>query len=83
MKFSEYFGLGLNQAELDFVDIELDGDMRLFIDPYALRGRIDPLSVACANDVRVFLQALLDAMRDGDEEGIRELLVLRQKSNSV
>lgn len=74
MRFSQYFGLGLTQPELDFVDIDLDGDIRLFLDPYALRARPDPLAVQCVGDIRHFFQRLLDALRDGDLDRARALL---------
>ena len=74
MRFSEYFRLGLTQPELDFVDIDLDGDIRLFLDPYALRGRGDPLAVQCVADIRRFFQRLLDALREGDLDRARALL---------
>lgn len=74
MRFSEYFDLGLTQPELDFVDIDLDGDIRLFLDPYALRGRGDPLAVQCVADIRHFFQRLLDALREGDLDRARTLL---------
>jgi hypothetical protein len=64
----------MTQPELDFVDVELGGDMRLFIDPYALRTRADPLSVACVEDIRVFFQRLLDALREHDLDEARRLL---------
>jgi hypothetical protein len=41
MKFSEAFGLNKIQAELDFVDIEVDGDTPLYVDPFALSIRKD------------------------------------------
>jgi hypothetical protein len=74
MRFSEYFRLGLGQPELDFVDIDLDGDIRLFMDPYALRGRGDPLAVQCVGDIRRFFQRLLDALREGGLDGARASL---------
>lgn len=74
MRYSQYFNLGLTQPELDFVDINLDGDIRLFLDPYALRARADPLAVQCVADIRRFFQRLLDALRDDDLGRARALL---------
>jgi len=39
--FSELFGLNKTQLQLDFVDVELDTDIPLFIDPFALSQRLD------------------------------------------
>lgn len=36
MRVSEYYTLGLTQPSLDFVDVRLDTDVPLFIDPTAL-----------------------------------------------
>jgi len=74
MRFSQCFNLGLTQPELDFVDIDLDGDIRLFLDPYALRARGDPLAVRCVGDIRRFFQRLLDTLRDDDLDRARALL---------
>ena len=48
--FSEYFGLNKGQHELDFVDVLVnDGDVPLFIDPYAISTRRDRWSIQCQN----------------------------------
>ena len=35
MRISEFFGLGLTQPYLDFVDVDIEGDVRYYIDPTA------------------------------------------------
>ena len=35
-RFSKHFGLGLNQHELDFVDITTQRDAPVYVDPYAI-----------------------------------------------
>ena len=39
--FSSYFDIIKTQAELDFVDIDLNLDTPLYVDPYALTTRDD------------------------------------------
>jgi hypothetical protein len=36
MDFAEHFRLNKSQAELDFVDVPIDGDIPLFVDPFAI-----------------------------------------------
>ena len=74
MRFSSYFHIGLSQPELDFVDVELDEDMRLFIDPYPIATRADALSVACSRDITIFFQEFIERIRSKDHQGARELL---------
>jgi hypothetical protein len=45
--FSQTFALHKTQAELDFVDVPVDADIPLFVDPFAISQRTDPLSQSC------------------------------------
>ena len=36
-RFSEYYNLGKTQAELDYVDVFIDDDIPLFIDPFVFK----------------------------------------------
>jgi hypothetical protein len=51
-RFSDYFRLGQSQYQLDFVDIPLETDVRLYVDPFAIGALSDPWSEQ-ANDLIV------------------------------
>jgi hypothetical protein len=59
-RFSRTFGINKTQAELDFVDISLDRDNLLFVDPFALAQRVDRWSQDCHNSLIVFFQTIID-----------------------
>ena len=83
MKFSDHFRLGHAQAELDFVDVELDLDTPLFLDPYSLRTRGDDFSAACAHAITVYFAALLEAIRERDDDEARRLLSALHEPNET
>lgn len=74
MLFSQHFGINKSQAQLDFVDIDLDQDKHLFIDPYAFSQANDAWSVLCHDSVVSFFQAVLDAIKRNDEVRGRAIL---------
>ena len=67
MRISAWAGLHNRQAELDFVDIDTDEDTRLFVDPYAIDIRDDAWSAQCSLHLRSFFNALITALRRGEE----------------
>ncbi|MFO0992952.1 MAG: hypothetical protein U1E67_13595 [Hyphomicrobiales bacterium] len=74
MKFSKYFQLGKEQAELDFVDVNPSADTRLFVDPYAISIRRDMWSQDCGDSLRSFFQEVLEALRKSDSYRIATLM---------
>jgi hypothetical protein len=60
---SEHFGLNRAQAELDFVDVPINGDLGLFVDPFTFTVRDDAWSFACNESVLSFFSAALDCVR--------------------
>lgn len=74
MRFSEIFGIGLEQPQLDFVDITPDADTPLFIDPFAISLKGDAWSELCHQHISHFFQTALDHIRAGRDAQARAML---------
>lgn len=73
--FSECFKLNKSQYELDFVDVPINnGDIPLFIDPYAISKRNDYWSIDCHNAIVEFFQGVIDEIRQGKESQAKDML---------
>jgi len=83
MRFSDYFGLGKSQAELDFVDIPVGNDLPLFVDPYAFAIEHDPWFIECNNLVVAFFDLTLQKIRSGDDVGAKQLLLHLHEPNET
>ena len=73
MRITELYGLGVNQREIDFVDIDPDQDLPLFIDPFFLGTRTDSWSVSASRTVRNFFETFVTIARSGDHVRARAL----------
>lgn len=73
-KFSEIFGIGLDQPQLDFVDISPERDTPLFIDPFAISLKGDEWSEICHLHITHFFQTALNHIRAGREAEARAML---------
>lgn len=65
IRISDHFGLKKSQAELDFVDVPIDGDLLLFVDPYAFTLDNDPWFVECNNLIVDYFALLVKSIRAG------------------
>lgn len=72
--FSDEFNLAKTQPELDFVDISLNTDNRLFVDPFALSQKPDHWSQDAHHTLISFFQSIIDSIREGNEDRAKELL---------
>ena len=66
MLLSLALGLNMSQPMLDFVDIDLDLDFPLYIDPAGFLKPRDDFAQKCQDDLRSFFGAVLKAIRKGD-----------------
>jgi hypothetical protein len=73
-RFSEHFGLGRSQAELDFVNVSNDFDTPVYVDPYAIEIHDDIWAAQASEYIRVFFKEVLTALRDDDKERARNLM---------
>lgn len=65
MRVSEYFNLGKTQAYLDFVDVPIDTDIEVFIDPTALRTLTSNWGSECASLVQYYFESVLNRIKSG------------------
>lgn len=72
LKISEKLKLERNQSELDFVDIDLDNDTALFLDPYFLSIREDKWSKKAHRTLENYFQFVLNLLEKGEENKAKE-----------
>jgi hypothetical protein len=58
-RVSTYFGLGATQPFLDFADVDIDGDLPVFLDPTALLAFNTPWANECVALIQDFFQHIL------------------------
>jgi hypothetical protein len=73
-RISEYFGLGLAQGQLDFVDTFIDRDVVLFVDPTAIRHTVGAMRDECVSLLQSFFDEVVSAIRSGNDRRARLLL---------
>ena len=77
------FGLNKTQPELDFVNVNVDGDLPLFVDPFALALRPDPWSQGAHDTLVGFFQQVVDEIRAGQMDRALNLLGNLQEPNET
>ncbi|MFB5269116.1 hypothetical protein ACE41H_20335 [Paenibacillus enshidis] len=73
MKISEIFNLEVSQIQLDFVDINIDQDYPMYIDPYLISTRSDPWSVEVNRTIKNFFSKVAEYIRNDEHELAIEL----------
>ncbi|NLU79097.1 hypothetical protein HCA58_12060 [Micromonospora sp. HNM0581] len=83
MRVSEYYKLDKKQSELDFVDVDIVNDVRLYVDPRAIAQLSGPWADSCASSIQSFFQRVLDAITDGDNDLALSLLSNLREPNET
>jgi hypothetical protein len=80
-RVSDFYSLGRTQPYLDFVDVPINTDARVFVDPTAMRSLESPFGQECASLVQHYFQVVLERIRDGKNDEARELVSALRERN--
>lgn len=83
MRVSEYYQLDRTQPNLDFVDVDIVEDTRIFVDPCALRLLPSNWGNECVSLVQSFFQAVLSAIKQGNHNRAQRLLLALKEPNET
>lgn len=83
MRVSEHFQLNRHQGELDFVDVDIRGDTRVYVDPRALRLLTTDWGQECVSLIQHFFRTVLAAIREGDDLKAQRLLAGLHEPNET
>ena len=81
--FSRAVGLNKSQLELDFVDVSVEGDLPLFIDPFAISQRQEPWAVDAHGTIIDYFGRIVQAIRTGERTRARALLSFLREPNET
>ena len=72
--FAQHFGINQEQAQLDFVDVDPDQDIPLFLDPFVFAVSSGSWAETCNYSILSFFQTALDLVQAGDDARGQALL---------
>lgn len=73
-RVSDHYALGRSQDELDVVDVPIDEDIPLFVDPFAITQRADEWGRKCHQLLTEYFDTLIAMIRNGDKPAAISLL---------
>lgn len=83
MKISEKLGINKSQHELDFVNVDLERDTPLFLDPYFISKSESPLAQRMNTSIKSFFEYLLELLNANRVEAAKELFSMFDEPNET
>lgn len=81
MRVSQCFNIRKTQAELDFVDVTLHTDTRVFVDPTAIRLLKSTWGQECLSLLQRYFDLILSHIRSGSDDRARRLISCLNERN--
>jgi len=83
MRVSEHFNLPYRQPELDFVDVDVVGDTRVYVDPHAIRSLASDWPSWCVSLLQDFFETVITAIGRGADDRAEVLLAGLREPNET
>src|SRR3954449_434370 len=83
MRISDNYGLPRSQAALDFVDVDIHGDTRLYVDPLALRPLKSRWAHECVSLIQDFFTEVIRTITSGRDQDAQSLLTGLREPNEA
>jgi hypothetical protein len=83
MRVSEHFSLNRSQPTLDFVDVDIHEDIKVFVDPKALRLLPSEWGTECVSLVQDFFRTVMRHIHNDRDAAAQELLASLHEPNEV
>ena len=83
MRVSEHYHLGRTQPTLDFVDVAVDGDTAVFLDPTAIRTSKSDLASDCISLLKSYFDSVISSIRSGQDDMALSLLSALREPNDA
>ncbi|WP_373032392.1 hypothetical protein [Sulfurovum sp.] len=83
MRVSQYYNLDRTQASLDFLDVDIYNDIKLYIDPYAFEIIPSEFSDRCKYYIQNYFDTLLNYIRIGDNSSAQAILLELREPNET
>ena len=83
MRVSDHYNLGVTQPSLEFVDVDVTGDTKVFVDPHTFTTMSSDWARECVSLLQDFYGEVLAAVRGGDRRRGMYLLSHLGESNEA
>lgn len=83
MRVSEHYGLRKTQAGLEFVDVDIEQDIPVFISPRAIQTLPTPWAHECVSLIQSFFTRVLELIRTDQNAEARALLEQLREPNET